>query len=53
MSDAQKRHTWPKNWIHSGSRLQFCNKTEEECSNKDGTAAGSCADGFGVCCVSK
>jgi len=25
--------------------------TAEECSNRDGTEAGSCADGFGVCCV--
>ena len=25
--------TWPKNWTHSGSRLQFCEKTEKECSN--------------------
>ena len=27
--------------------------TAEECSNRDGVATGSCADGFGVCCVSK
>jgi len=25
--------------------------TAEECSDRDGTEAGSCADGFGVCCV--
>jgi len=25
--------------------------TAEECSERDGTEAGSCADGFGVCCV--
>lgn len=25
--------------------------TESECSNKGGTNAGSCAQGFGVCCV--
>jgi len=25
--------------------------TQEECSDKKGTASGSCADGFGVCCV--
>jgi len=25
--------------------------TENECSNKGGTNAGSCAQGFGVCCV--
>merc|ERR1712029_144217 len=25
--------------------------TAEECSNKGGTNAGSCADGYGVCCV--
>ena len=22
-----------------------------ECSDKDGTSSGSCADGFGVCCT--
>jgi len=25
--------------------------TAEECSDRDGIATGSCADGFGVCCV--
>merc|ERR1719418_519410 len=25
--------------------------TAEECSNKGGTSSGSCASGFGVCCV--
>ena len=25
----------------------------EECSNKGGTNAGSCASGFGVCCTCK
>ena len=24
-----------------------------ECSDKDGTSSGSCADGFGVCCTCK
>ena len=27
--------------------------TEQECSDRVGTASGPCADGFGVCCVSK
>ena len=27
--------------------------TAEECSDRDGVADGSCADGYGVCCVSK
>jgi hypothetical protein len=27
--------------------------TTEECSNKGGTSSGSCADGFGVCCICK
>ncbi len=27
--------------------------TEAECSSRGGTNAGSCASGFGVCCVSK
>lgn len=25
--------------------------TSQECSNKGGTSSGSCADGFGVCCI--
>jgi len=25
--------------------------TAEECSARDGTASGSCADGYGVCCI--
>jgi len=25
--------------------------TSEECENRDGVASGSCADGFGVCCI--
>jgi len=25
--------------------------TKEECSDKKGTAAGTCAEGFGVCCI--
>merc|ERR1711976_1015967 len=25
--------------------------TESECQTKDGTASGSCAEGYGVCCV--
>lgn len=36
--------------VGSGTMNGTC-YTEEECSNKEGTAAGSCADGFGVCCV--
>ncbi len=28
-------------------------KTREECSTKGGTNAGSCAEGFGVCCTCK
>ena len=27
--------------------------TAEECTARDGVATGSCADGYGVCCVSK
>jgi hypothetical protein len=26
--------------------------TAEECDNKGGTSSGSCADGYGVCCIS-
>ena len=25
----------------------------EECASRDGTASGSCANGYGVCCLSK
>jgi len=34
----------------SGSRNGTC-YTAEECEDRSGTASGSCADGFGVCCV--
>jgi len=36
--------------IGSSSRNGTC-YTSAECSNKGGTSSGSCADGFGVCCV--
>ena len=25
--------------------------TEDECADRKGTASGSCAEGYGVCCV--
>jgi len=34
----------------SNSRNGTC-YTSQECSSKSGTSAGSCADGFGVCCT--
>merc|ERR1712223_226591 len=34
----------------SGSMNGTC-YTKEECSNRAGTASGSCAEGFGTCCV--
>ncbi len=33
--------------------LLFLIVRREECSNKGGTSSGSCASGFGVCCISK
>ena len=27
--------------------------TAEECEDNSGTASGSCADGYGVCCICK
>jgi len=36
--------------LGSGSRNGTC-YTAEECEDRSGTASGSCADGFGVCCV--
>merc|ERR1712141_484280 len=36
--------------INKGSKNGTC-YTSEECSNKGGTNGGSCASGFGVCCV--
>ena len=26
--------------------------TAEECASRDGVASGSCAEGYGVCCIS-
>lgn len=34
----------------SGNQNGTC-YTAEECSNRGGTASGSCAEGYGVCCV--
>merc|ERR1719464_1918735 len=36
--------------VGSNSRNGTC-YTTAECSDKGGTSAGSCADGFGVCCT--
>jgi hypothetical protein len=36
--------------VGTNSRNGTC-YTSAECSDKSGTSAGSCADGFGVCCV--
>jgi len=36
--------------VSGGSKNGTC-YTTEECSNKGGTNAGSCASGFGVCCT--
>lgn len=36
--------------IGTNSRNGTC-YTSAECSDKGGTSSGSCADGFGVCCV--
>merc|ERR1712150_466392 len=36
--------------IGSNSRNGTC-YSSAECSDKDGTSSGSCADGFGVCCT--
>lgn len=36
--------------VGSTSRNGTC-YTSQECSNKGGSSSGSCADGFGVCCI--
>merc|ERR1712038_1522137 len=36
--------------VGTNSRNGTC-YTSQECSSKSGTSAGSCADGFGVCCT--
>lgn len=38
--------------VASGSRNGTC-YTEAECESKSGVASGSCAAGFGVCCICK
>ena len=38
--------------VGSSSRNGTC-YTADECEDLKGTAAGSCAEGFGVCCISK
>ena len=39
--------------FHDVKPLLFVNDFREECSNKGGLNAGSCASGFGVCCTCK
>jgi len=41
---------FPNDACDGGSRNGTC-YTKEECSNKDGTEDGSCAEGYGVCCT--
>jgi len=41
---------FPNDGCVSGNQLGTC-YTAEECSARDGTASGSCADGYGVCCI--
>jgi len=41
---------FPNDPCDGGSRNGTC-YTKEECSNKDGTEDGSCAEGYGVCCT--
>ena len=38
--------------VGSSSRNGTC-YTADECEDQKGTASGSCAEGFGVCCISK
>ena len=38
--------------VGSGSRNGTC-YTSDECSTRGGSAAGTCANGFGVCCTCK
>ena len=36
------------------TKIVFCSMfIREECSNKGGTEDGSCASGYGVCCICK
>merc|ERR1712223_2158869 len=41
---------FPNDVCNGGSKNGTC-YTAEECSNKGGSQTGSCASGFGVCCV--
>ena len=40
------------NSTSTDNRIGTC-YTTEECEEKDGTASGYCANGYGVCCLSK
>ncbi len=44
--------SFPNDACDGGSRNGTC-YTEAECDSRGGTNAGSCASGFGVCCVSE
>ena len=49
---SQKLQNTACNSTSSESKFGTC-YTIEECKNKDGVASGSCANGYGVCCLSK
>ena len=44
--------TFPNDPCDAGTLNGTC-YTKEECSSKGGTNDGSCASGYGVCCVCK
>ena len=47
---ATQRKFWKNEYL---LEFQILSISSEECSNKQGTNDGSCASGFGVCCISK
>merc|ERR1719384_1913761 len=42
---------FPNIECHSASTTNGTCYTKEECDNKGGTASGTCAKGYGVCCL--
>jgi len=42
---------FPNDVCNTGGTMNGTCYTAEECDNRDGVATGTCADGFGVCCV--
>ena len=53
---AEMEHVTPRRCLKifiNNQNLKKAFISSEECSNRGGTSDGTCANGFGICCVCK